>query len=107
MIKGFLLSLFILPLVACGGGNEVDQSELRSVISKSTDYKMHRELFENTAAQVIRVGFCSMEDFRKHAGWERSVNAPYNYFVYCGGLDRTDRLYLNVMTGAYNFGDPA
>ncbi|SBS67303.1 hypothetical protein VAT7223_03627 [Vibrio atlanticus] len=73
---------------------------LDSYLSKSDDLKLHQEKFRNTVAKLISEGECDPSDFEELGGWVKSVKYSNRdvYFIYCGGLLRENKIYLDVNT---------
>ena len=74
---------------------------------KENKNQWNREVFMDgvkAADELIAEGYCSTKDFIEIGGWMRSTthgNQPI-YFVYCGGMTKNNKIYLNTKTG--NFG---
>lgn len=66
----------------------------------SDDFARHRAAFIKAAQTLIDERTCTMRDFKDGGGWMKSTNhsGPV-YFAYCGGMHKSNRLYLNVGTG--------
>lgn len=72
-----------------------------ALIARSDDFARYRTQFAEAAQSLLDEGRCKGADFRENGGWLKSSthrNQPI-YFVYCGGLTKANRLYLNVETG--------
>jgi hypothetical protein len=71
-----------------------------ALVNRSDDYRKYKDIFANTASDLIASGRCTAQDF-KETGWVKSINQKDSpvYFVYCGGMDIQHRLYLNAATG--------
>ncbi len=106
-LSAVLLSglIFGIALVAGGCQREppsepvvqFDDSELRQAISRSDDYSQFPIQLEATARRLVREGHCTVNDFSEMGGWVRSPSRPDGwYFTYCGGLSRSDRIYLDL-----------
>lgn len=74
---------------------------LLSYIVESDDLALYEEIFVEKTDQLLTDGSCSPTDFKELGGWIRSVRYQDRdtYFVYCGGLNQTNKIYLNVQTG--------
>jgi hypothetical protein len=50
---------------------------------------------------LIKEKICTPEDFEEVQGWMRSINYQERnvYFVYCGGLRVSDKIYFDVDSG--------
>jgi hypothetical protein len=66
----------------------------------SDDFARHRVAFIKAAQTLIDERTCNMQDFKDGGGWMKSTNhsGPV-YFAYCGGMHKSNRLYLNAGTG--------
>ena len=75
-------------------------SPLRRALKDSDDFAKHHTAFLDASKKLVDSGTCSLQDFESNGGWMKSTNqAGAVYFVYCGGLHRSNRLYLDVATG--------
>ncbi len=74
-------------------------SPLEAVLRSSDDYHKHRARFLAAAEQLISQGRGTIEDFREMGGWVRSTRRKSVYFTYCGGMRRSNRVYLDITTG--------
>ena len=70
-------------------------------ISQSTDFSVYGPIFTKTAEDLISSRKCTVKDFERTIGWIKSPEQSEEpmYFVYCGGLTRSSRIYLNASTG--------
>lgn len=73
---------------------------LGKFISQSDDYAQHQDAFITAMTDLLMSGVCTYNDFETLGGWIRSIAYPNDevYFVYCGGIRRNDKVYLNVTT---------
>lgn len=73
---------------------------ISSYISRSDDFKLYRDKFINVTSKLLQEKICEPQDFEELHGWMRSLN--YNdrnvYFIYCGGLQVSDKVYYDVDT---------
>lgn len=72
------------------------------LIGGSDDYRRYKPAFVAAAKNLIASGRCTPDDFEKAGGWTKSTTTYRNkpvYFVYCGALTLSNRLYLNAATG--------
>ncbi len=79
--------------------SDQDTDELiESLIGGSDDYKSYKEVMHKITEQLIDSGRCKHEEFIELDGWMRSINYPNRevYFVYCGGLNVNNKVYLDV-----------
>lgn len=72
-----------------------------ALVSGSDDFARYRSEFTEAAKRLIRENRCTKDDFRTHGGWVKSTTHRSDpvYFVYCGGLRTSNRLYFNASTG--------
>lgn len=81
---------------------EISANERRetilSYIDKSDDMGKYEETFINTTNDLLKQKRCKPDDFMETGGWVRSVNFSKEdvYFVYCGGMKRVNKIYLNA-----------
>ncbi|GEM76206.1 SH3 domain-containing protein [Vibrio sagamiensis] len=75
-------------------------SILDGYLKKSDNFSDYKDLFRDKTQQLLDNGTCVPEDFEELGGWVRSITyKKYNvYFIYCGGLSQSNKLYLNVDT---------
>lgn len=69
-----------------------------SYIGRSDDFKEYREKFIKVTSQLMQEKICEPQDFEELHGWMRSLNYPDRnvYFIYCGGLNVSDKVYYDV-----------
>ena len=74
---------------------------LDSYLQKSDDLKTHLDMFRNKTQQLLDDETCDPSDFDELGGWVRSVTYKKRnvYFIYCGGLDQENKIYLDVDKG--------
>ncbi|MCE0496014.1 hypothetical protein [Vibrio salinus] len=72
-----------------------------SYIGRSDDFKLYRDRFIKVTSKLLQENICKPEDFEELHGWMRSLNYPDRnvYFVYCGGLNVSDKVYYDVDSG--------
>ncbi|MZI92979.1 MULTISPECIES: SH3 domain-containing protein [Vibrio] len=72
-----------------------------SYIEKSDDIEKYQETFVKTTDDLLNKDRCKPDDFKEIGGWVRSVNFENEdvYFVYCGGMSRVNKIYLNAQSG--------
>ena len=73
-----------------------------ALIAKSDDYRIHKRAFRKSLNELVSTGRCTKDDFRENGGWVKATGRNRDepiYFIYCGGLTRANRLYLNAQTG--------
>lgn len=73
-----------------------------SYIINSDDLDIFKTMFVQTTDQLLSEKTCVPGDFKELGGWVRSVRYQSEdvYFVYCGGLNQANKIYLNTQTGA-------
>jgi hypothetical protein len=76
--------------------------QVHDAIKASDDFEQHMQAFMVATLKLIQDRTCSLDDLRENGGWVRSSSHEGRpvYFVYCGGLQRSNRIYLDVSTGA-------
>ncbi|MCG3760052.1 hypothetical protein EXA21_10845 [Vibrio cincinnatiensis] len=72
-----------------------------SYISDSDDLPLFEEIFIEKTDQLLTDGTCAPRAFKELGGWMRSVRYQDSdvYFIYCGGYNQTNKIYLNVQNG--------
>ncbi len=71
-----------------------------SYIDKSDDFSENEEAFVKATQSLLIEKQCRASDFVEIGGWVKSINYKDDvYFTYCGGLETSDKIYLNVKTG--------
>lgn len=75
--------------------------ELRDALKDSDNFGRYSKVFMDASKKLIDEKMCTLIDFKSAGGWMKSsLNSSGNvYFVYCGGMKRSDRLYLDVQSG--------
>ncbi|WP_324747142.1 hypothetical protein [Pseudomonas veronii] len=70
------------------------------LIRNSDDYRLYRSQFTKAARELIDKGTCTAGDFEEFGGWMASPDKGQGmYFMYCGGMTKANRLYLDVRSG--------
>ncbi|ENC6732068.1 hypothetical protein ABKZ05_002774 [Vibrio navarrensis] len=74
---------------------------LDGYIARSDDLLQHQEVFRKHTQQLLNDGTCKPQDFEELGGWVRSVTFQPRevYFIYCGGLDQENKIYLDINSG--------
>ncbi|WP_104034411.1 SH3 domain-containing protein [Vibrio jasicida] len=74
---------------------------LDNYLQKSDDLKVHLDIFRNKTQQLLDDETCTPSDFEELGGWVRSVTYKKRnvYFIYCGGLEQENKIYLDVDKG--------
>jgi len=79
-----------------------EQNEIISgYIGRSDDFKEYRDKFIKVTGNLLKEKVCSPDDFAELHGWMKSINYPDRnvYFVYCGGLNVSDKVYFDADSG--------
>ena len=74
---------------------------LDGYLQKSDDLKQNLEIFRTKTQLLLDDNTCEPEDFTELGGWVRSVTYKQRnvYFIYCGGLEQENKIYLDVDSG--------
>ncbi len=74
---------------------------LDDYIQKSDDLTEHLDMFRSKTQKVLDDQTCDPNDFVELGGWVRSVTYKTHnvYFIYCGGLEQENKIYLDVDSG--------
>ncbi len=74
---------------------------LDGYLEKSDDLAEHLDMFRSKTQKLLDDKACDPNDFEELGGWIRSVtyNSRNVYFVYCGGLEQENKIYLDVDSG--------
>lgn len=100
MRKETVLWLAALSITACGTEVEPPSDALiTKAVEQSDDFKKYRYTFVHAARELIREGECKLDDFIELGGWTSSPKSYDLFFVYCGGSNTNNRIYLNVSEG--------
>lgn len=77
-------------------------SPVANAIKSSDDISKYQSVFISISEQLIKTGTCSLDDFKEMGGWLKSTNHKPRpvYFTYCGGMTKSNRIYLDVATGS-------
>lgn len=68
--------------------------------AQSDDFRRYEAQFVTAAESLMASGTCSSSDFTAFGGWAKSWNKGAGiYFMYCGGMTESSRIYLDVATG--------
>ncbi|MDY0746574.1 hypothetical protein SNE35_18820 [Paucibacter sp. R3-3] len=78
-----------------------DEPEIAKLLVDSDDFSRYRKAFIKASQDLVARGQCSLQDFKEIGGWMKSTNAPTApvYFMYCGGMTKANRIFLNARTG--------
>ena len=66
-------------------------------VAKSQDYEKFKPIFISTSKRLYDNGTCVLKDFRRSRGWMALADDAI-YFIYCGSIKRSNKIYLNVIT---------
>ncbi|MCL9773665.1 hypothetical protein [Vibrio methylphosphonaticus] len=73
---------------------------LSGYLFKSDDFNQHQERFIEASTELLESKRCRLYDFEQVGGWIKSLNHPDDvYFTYCGGIEVSNKVYLNTTTG--------
>ncbi|MEF1311058.1 SH3 domain-containing protein [Vibrio mytili] len=74
---------------------------LDGYLQKSDDLAAHLDIFRDKTQQLLNDETCHPGDFEELGGWVRSVTYDQRnvYFIYCGGLQQQNKIYLDVDSG--------
>ncbi len=74
---------------------------LDDYLQKSDDLITHLDMFRKKTQKLLDENICTPNDFLELGGWVRSVTYKNRnvYFMYCGGLEQENKIYLDVDTG--------
>jgi hypothetical protein len=77
---------------------EEREEMLTSYVGKSDDFFLYKDKFFAITDRLIKEKICTPEDFSEVQGWMRSIKYSdrHVYFVYCGGLRVSDKIYFDV-----------
>lgn len=70
-----------------------------SLVSSSDDFRLYRREFAKAAQSLIENRKCRAADFKEWGGWMSSSKGKSIYFMYCGGANISNRIYLDAKTG--------
>lgn len=76
-------------------------SPVAKAIKSSDDFSKYQSVFFSASDKLVKSGKCTLGDFKEVGGWWRSTSYKPKpvYFTYCGGMTRSNRIYLNAATG--------
>jgi len=76
-------------------------SPIVKAIKSSNDFSKYQSIFISASEKLIKSGKCSLGDFKEMGGWCKSTTHKLKpiYFIYCGGMTKNNRIYLNTTTG--------
>ncbi len=76
-------------------------SPVARAVKSSDDFSKYKSIFISASEKLINSGKCRLGDFKEMGGWMRSTNHKPKpvYFTYCGGMRKSNRVYLNTATG--------
>ena len=73
-------------------------SPISRALVGTDDYARYKTTFIKVSEKLVKNGQCTIKDFTNMGGWIRSSTRG-KYYTYCGGMSKSNRLYLNVNTG--------
>lgn len=78
-----------------------DATGIAKSVSASNDYRIHKEAFNIAAETLINSGKCTFDELKSQGGFYKSTNYKSEpiYFTYCGGYNKSNKIYLNASTG--------
>lgn len=99
--------LLVLGLVACSGetskGSAAPPSReaVVAAIQASDDFEPHRDSLVRATTDLVAAGRCTLAELKDLGGWVKSQNEKSSpvYFVNCGGMKVSDKIYLDAATG--------
>jgi hypothetical protein len=75
---------------------------VEKLVAASDDYKSYKDAFVTAAKKLIDDRTCTEAEFLENGGWVKSTTTYAQepvYFMYCGGMTVSNRIYLNASTG--------
>jgi hypothetical protein len=69
-------------------------------LENSDNYRKYAKQFCTAATRMINDRKCAAKDFREWSWSSSPAKGQDYYFTYCGGLEPSNRYYLNIRTGA-------
>ncbi len=74
---------------------------LDGYLQKSDDLAVHLDIFRKMTQKLLDDSRCEPNDLVELGGWIRSVTYKERnvYFIYCGGLEQENKIYLDVDSG--------
>ena len=74
---------------------------IEKLVSKSDDYRVHKDSFVRATEELLRAKRCTKNDFTSMGGWVKSSTYGSRpiYFTYCGGMRNDKKVYLDASTG--------
>ena len=98
-----LICLLCLFSIHSFGNDSVENNKnIELSIANSDDYKTHKDQFLKAANKLIRDKSCTANEIKDMGGFMKSqINHPNQpvYFTYCGGMNRNNRIYVDVSSG--------
>lgn len=76
-------------------------SPVAQAVKDSDDFSIYQKQFVAASESLVKSGKCSLADFKEMGGWMKSTNHKSKpvYFTYCGGMSKSNKIYLDVNTG--------
>ena len=100
-MKSLPIVLTFFILVACSTEIEVSPAQVQDAIKKSDGFNSYSDVFVTETTKLVKNGKCTLNELAEQGGWMKSTlnySAEPVYFTYCGGMHRSNRVYLNVIT---------
>lgn len=70
------------------------------LVAQSDDFHRYEAAFVKAAEELMASGTCSPSDFAEFGSWAKSTSRGEGiYFMYCGGMTASNRIYLDVASG--------
>lgn len=78
------------------------QSDIMEAISSSNDYKEYKKVFVTKTKELVDNERCTLEEIKEQGGWmyapiSTSEKGGRQYFIYCGGNNNNNKIYLDVL----------
>lgn len=97
-----VLSIATLLLSACGDRAADTATVDEGLVAQSDDFGKYRQQFVDIAGRLMADGRCTADEIRDQGGFVKSVTEYRDepvYFIYCGGMTQSAKLYVNAKTG--------
>jgi hypothetical protein len=69
-------------------------------LENADNYRKYATQFCAATTKMINDRKCTAKDFREWSWSSSPAKGQDYYFTYCGGIERSNRYYLNIRTGA-------
>lgn len=77
-------------------------SPVKKYIENSDDFEKYYDVMIKASEELIKQGKCTLKDFEKFGPWGQSTiktRGENYYFIYCGAMRSSNKIYLNVLNG--------